>query len=250
MNNPPIIHHVCSLGNLCFSSTLIKRNNLKTESYPFDWILSNQKMILHCIKDRFRTFLNRDYYIPFKGEETARKCGHSYYHEKMFNHHDPRNGDDYNYFIRCIERFNKLLSVDNNKLFIVSYHNAVRDDYQKIRQEIKELNALLKKYCINYYIFVVMYMKCATGRQTIFSDGNITFCELQITSIANGSGFDDPVDENTIDRILKREYTFDIKPLDSIPCSSLQATRKRTRRVTLNRKPRQSNHFDETVRTI
>lgn len=32
------INYVCSLGRVCHSAQLLKRNKLKVESYPFDWI--------------------------------------------------------------------------------------------------------------------------------------------------------------------------------------------------------------------
>ena len=35
------INYTCSLGGLCHSSQILKRNNLKLCSYPFDWIYSN-----------------------------------------------------------------------------------------------------------------------------------------------------------------------------------------------------------------
>ena len=50
-----------SLGERCYTSSLLKRNKLKKESYPFDWIFSNLDMILHCIFDNFETFLNKNY---------------------------------------------------------------------------------------------------------------------------------------------------------------------------------------------
>ena len=32
------INYVCLLGTLCHSASILKRNNLKLCSYPFDWI--------------------------------------------------------------------------------------------------------------------------------------------------------------------------------------------------------------------
>jgi hypothetical protein len=44
------IKHVCSLGSLCHSSQILKRNNLKKCSYPFDWIFSNPLVIFQIFK--------------------------------------------------------------------------------------------------------------------------------------------------------------------------------------------------------
>lgn len=94
------INNFCSLGTLCHRSLLLKRNKLKKESYPFDWIFSNCNIINHCISNNFKIYLDKSYYIKINDF----KCGHSYYHENMFNHHNPLK-NDYNYFVRCVERF-------------------------------------------------------------------------------------------------------------------------------------------------
>lgn len=46
------IKYTCSLGSLCHSSQLLKRNKYKLCSYPFDWIFSN------CINDNDNTYLD------------------------------------------------------------------------------------------------------------------------------------------------------------------------------------------------
>ena len=46
------IRYACSLGR-CHSSQILKSNNLKKCSYPFDWIFSNSDIILHCLEDNF-----------------------------------------------------------------------------------------------------------------------------------------------------------------------------------------------------
>ncbi len=56
------INNVCSLGTLCHTATLLKRNNLKISSYPFDWIFSNINIIIDCIEDDFNSFLDKKYY--------------------------------------------------------------------------------------------------------------------------------------------------------------------------------------------
>ena len=100
------IYHVCSLGTLCHTSTLLKNNNLKKCSYPFDWIFSNYNIVIDCLKTDFKIFLDKSYYIDI----SHNKCGHSYYGNQMFNHRNPLiNINDYEYYNRCVDRFNKLL---------------------------------------------------------------------------------------------------------------------------------------------
>jgi hypothetical protein len=47
-----IINYTCSLGWLCHSSQILKRNNYKTCSYPFDWIFSGTNVIIDCLHRR------------------------------------------------------------------------------------------------------------------------------------------------------------------------------------------------------
>lgn len=57
------INYVCSLGKMCHSATLIKRNNFKFCSFPFDWVFSSPKVVISCLKDRFKSFLDKSNYI-------------------------------------------------------------------------------------------------------------------------------------------------------------------------------------------
>ena len=112
------IYYTCSLGTLCHSSQLLKRNNLKLCSYPFDWIFSNCDNIIHCIEDNFNIFLDKSYYNNI----SKSRCGHSKYNEKMFNHRNPLNNiNDYNYYVRCVDRFKELLQKQEHKLFIMTF---------------------------------------------------------------------------------------------------------------------------------
>ena len=100
------INYTCSLGSLCHSAQILKRNEYKLCSYPFDWIFLNYYNILDCIQDNFNIFLDKSYYINI----SESKCGHLKYHDCMFNHHNPLiNIDHYNYYKRCVDRFKILL---------------------------------------------------------------------------------------------------------------------------------------------
>ena len=43
------IDYTCSLGIICHSSKILKRNKYKLASHPFDWIFSSCNNIIHCI---------------------------------------------------------------------------------------------------------------------------------------------------------------------------------------------------------
>jgi hypothetical protein len=53
----------------------------------------------------------------------------------MFNHHNPLiNIDDYNYYVRCVNRFKKLLQKQEYKLFITTFANRNNIyDYETIK---------------------------------------------------------------------------------------------------------------------
>ena len=53
---------ILSLGYRCSSAGIIKSLGLKTESYPFDWLVSRLPIIEHCIQTDFLEFLNPDNY--------------------------------------------------------------------------------------------------------------------------------------------------------------------------------------------
>lgn len=57
------INYVCSFGNDCFTAELLKRNNLKNCSYPFDWVHSTFKIVVHCVSDNI---LNTTYSFKMK----------------------------------------------------------------------------------------------------------------------------------------------------------------------------------------
>ncbi len=90
-----LINYACSLGGLCHSAELLKRNKFKTCSYPFDWIFSNCDNITHCIENDFKVFLDKSCYTDSAYKWNDNQCGHTFYHPSMFNHHDPRKNDDY-----------------------------------------------------------------------------------------------------------------------------------------------------------
>ena len=53
----------------------------------------------------------------------------SYILKDMFNHHNPLNNEnDYNYYIRCVNRFRELLQNEELKLFIIIFVNMENVD--------------------------------------------------------------------------------------------------------------------------
>lgn len=53
---------IISLGYRCSSAGILKSLGIKTESYPFDWLVSRLPIIENCIQTDFREFMNPDNY--------------------------------------------------------------------------------------------------------------------------------------------------------------------------------------------
>jgi len=138
-----------SLGPNCQTSMSIQTIGYKTESYPFDWILTNVDVVLDCIENDFKDFLNKDFY--FKNE----LIGHKKYTDNMFVHRDPLFIDeDYSYIKRCVDRFLKLYQSDDVIYFVyTAYSNAIETD-----KLLKLLNVLCNKN-INSHLIVYNYVK-------------------------------------------------------------------------------------------
>lgn len=206
------INYTCSLGGLCQSSQILKRNNLKLCSYPFDWIISNCNNIIHCIEDNFNIFLDKSYY----NEIYSNICEHTYYYKKgcgvnMFNHHNPLvNMDHYNYFVRCINRFKDLLQKQEHKLFIMMFTNIENNENNE--NNIIDFNNKFSKYTTNYTLLVISHIPNKQENNHIFTyNDNIHFLELHTLSSSNGVEFSNHNDNIYLDNIIKSTYNFNLK---------------------------------------
>lgn len=207
------INYVCSLGGMCHSSQILKRNKLKLCSYPFDWIFSNCNNIIHCIEDDFKIFLDKNYYNSI-GPDI---CEHTYYYKKgcgtnMFNHFNPLiNENSYNYYVRCVDRFKLLLQYKEHKLFTMIFINMDNID-ENIKDNIIEFNNKFSKYTNNYTLLVILHLKHKqTNYHNFTYNNNIHFLELHTLSSSGGSKFDNENDNEYLDNILHEKYTFNIK---------------------------------------
>jgi hypothetical protein len=207
------INYTCSLGSLCHSSQILKRNKYKYCSYPFDWIFSSCDNIIHCIEDNFSIFLDKSYYINI----SQSTCGHSKYGNSMFNHRNPlKNIGDYNYYVRCVDRFKKLLQKDEHKLFIMTFVNGEHntDDYPNnyFSNNIINFNNTFSKHTKNYTLLVIIHCPNKKQNHHIFTyNDNIHFLELHTLSLSTGSEFVNKNDDIYLDNIMKSNYTFNLK---------------------------------------
>jgi hypothetical protein len=134
---------IFSLGFRCTSAAILKKLNLKNESYPFDWLVSRLSVIKQCIEDDFKEFVNMQnyehrhtntyemadsnkhfvcdeylminkYYQPLE----LMNAENSYKYYLAMNHHNICEPHGNDYYHRCIERFRCLLFSNEKKIYL------------------------------------------------------------------------------------------------------------------------------------
>jgi hypothetical protein len=206
------IKYVCSLGPFCHSSQILKQNKLKKCSYPFDWIFSHYNNIIHCIEDDFKIFLDKSYYISVSDTN----CGHSYYDIQMknqiFRHHNPLNNEnDYNYYVRCVNRFKLLLQYEQPKLFIMVFVNKSIVE-EELKNNIINFNNKFSKYTKNYTLLVIFHINNKQNNHHTFTHhDNIDFLELHTLSSSDGIKFTNNNDNDYLNNIINKTYNFNIE---------------------------------------
>lgn len=133
-----------SIGHRCTSASLIKELHMKFASYPFDWVVSKLDVILHCLSDNFKEYMQVTNYQGMNSEtfnlcdnEKIHICHENIvfneYYEQLFNnhnekgtygmmlaetHHDMRNEKDQGYFQRCVDRFKEMITIPRQKAYL------------------------------------------------------------------------------------------------------------------------------------
>ena len=177
------INYVIPLGSQCFSSFFLKKYNLKKTSYPFDWIFSSPVVIINILDDKFKKFLNKNYY-EIKDEKSKQNKHLIYLPELMiFNHRNPYKEEDHLYYKRCIDRFYNVLNKKEKKLFILT---SLKNEINNELENICILNHKLS-HLTNNYILIVIFQIC-TGVQSkeIYEYDNMII--IQITTISESDG--------------------------------------------------------------
>jgi Putative papain-like cysteine peptidase (DUF1796)/Domain of unknown function (DUF4214) len=149
----PKFDDIISLGDHCLTSYLLKIYGLKKWSSPFDWLFCSPAMISHCLEDNFKKFLDQSFYIAANQRDDDSVDGrtiHRFYAENygiryVFNHHDLTIPVQYDYMLRCVERFRVNAKSQSKKLYLLIY-----DDGAYSEKDILKVNAELQLFCSNY----------------------------------------------------------------------------------------------------
>ena len=191
--------HACSLGNYCFNAAFLKDIGVRESSMPFDWLFTTVISTAHIIMNDFKEFTNKEHYCDVADvvpSHNGRQAGHAKYHPNFFNHKNPRNEEDHQYYLRCIERFRNLLESKEKKLFMVSYKN---EDFNI--SDILKLNVELEKVTTNYHILVHSNTPFQKARKSIMTHyKNMSFYQFWSQHANGGLGYigEDQIEFNKV----------------------------------------------------
>lgn len=160
---------IFSIGENCFTAYILSGNNLRRESFPFDWVTplhsTNINIIknLEIIKNRFSNYFNKeDLKLVFKGDDS---------HDTYFNHntclyypHDFNCNVEFD--IDYIENFNKyskrinrlIKKLESNEKILMVYieHYRLENDFIDINTIINHIYDIRKLYNNNniYLLYI------------------------------------------------------------------------------------------------
>ena len=218
------IQHFCSFGSLCHPARMLQRIHVKNVSYPFDWMFTDENVIIDILNDDFTKFMDKSYYGDVANKFSERTCGHSLYHEDFFFHKNPRNEDDYLYYQRCVSRFKGMLREPGDKLFIMMYapgstkhptdvYKMFEDGSSKediivdLKRRGENLNNTLKKFTHNYKLLIVMNFG-NNDKQSFEMEhvGNVHYMTLNTLSESTGVTFKDNMDNLFFSGLMCEQY--------------------------------------------
>lgn len=132
------------------------------------------------------------------------------------------NEKHYEYYVRCVNRFQDLLKKSEHKLFIMMVTNienmvatSLKDTnkLQSMKDNMTEFNKTLSKYTTNYTLLVIFNLVNKEDNYHMFSDcecRNIHFLELHTKTKSDGIMFGDMNDNIYLRNIIIKKYKFDI----------------------------------------
>ena len=202
--------YACSLGNYCFSAALLNMIKARDRALPFDWLFTTPKATTEILKNDFQNFLDPKYYVDIHDVAPAhggRQAGHSLYHKNFFNHKNPREKVDYDYYVRCVDRFREFIKIEDKKLFICSYKNLENKMDDSLMSDIFELNKVLSEITQNYHLLChINYPNSKDLKHEITEMGNVTFFELYTKQDNHGLGYGNDEDNEIFFKIFNELF--------------------------------------------
>lgn len=242
------VKHVISLGCRCSQASVYRAFGQRRYACPFDWIFSSPKMVIHCLQDDFKQFLDRQLLYqngssfdaiglkPGSAPRERRLIGHKFYSTltsgvgrgTIFNHRDPlHNDEDYDYLVRCVERFRLALASEERKLFVIL--NLNRQLW--LEADLYQLFEELRRYTSNFHL---MLLDCSSKNlgaeagmpellQEIGDRERLVMYRVPCVGENTGSYFRNDVDADRVRSLLVEPFCFQLSP---DPLGDLDAPRQ------------------------
>lgn len=213
---------VVGLGSRCTVAQTLQDMELRSGSYPFDWIFSTPEIVVHCLEDDFELFLRKDQYEPIAIERRAVKqfnlCDHATFRDEfgqgaMFNHRDPTKSEDHAYLVRCVDRFRALMAAPDPTLFVL-----VTDGHQDPEAAYLRLSRVLEKACVGgaALLFVVVNNRASTGLlpwvREERQNGDHRLVAFDAVGTLGGTRFDRAVDQLAMEALIRSYRIEGIAP--------------------------------------
>ena len=142
-----------SIGLNCDVSIELRKRNIKTFTFPFDWNIKNYESIYLLLKDNFKHLFDKDklLYTEFTDQYNKKnKIVVNTYYDFIFVHDFLINEDNYDEvykkYNRRIERFNQILNDPNNNIFFVYDINLI-NELSPVFMDF--INNVYNKYSLN-----------------------------------------------------------------------------------------------------
>lgn len=230
------IRYAVPLGCRCCTASFLEKFQIRKFAGPFDWMFSCPRMVAHCLRDEFRSFLNpslyvlKDYRFDSIGPEgqllakprQRNLIGHQLYsdwmcgvgHGTLFNHRDPlHEEEDYKYMSRAVQRFQRILQSRDRKLFTILNF----DSELWAEQYILDLfHALLTKtsnfdlVAVNCWLNQGQVSSAAPLHMITYGDARLLQYHLSCFGNSTGKDFTDERDVYRIKTLLIDPYQFEI----------------------------------------
>lgn len=209
--------HYISIGQACPCAYALKVNELRSGSYPFDWIFTDTSVLKDCLSNDFKVFLDESQYYHNNKEycsDPLRRshCNHMTYGDKFFRHHCPKCFKEHHeYFKRCVTRFQNVINNKENKILFIwmnIFNNDMKCDTKNVIED--EILVDIMDYLHNHVsaswklLILECYQNC-DFRKSIIIESNEKYSWVQINckSYNTGVKYKDIIDNEMIKYSLK-----------------------------------------------
>ncbi len=201
------ISGIFSLGAHGYTSHLLRGMGPRVEAGPFDWLLSDPRMVADCLEDRLESLLDPAFYTHTAHPDGIGR-GHLHFSPKyqrkvIFSHHDPTRTDDLTDLQRAEGRLNKALDSDRRYLFVI-----ILDHDRGTRENIDRLHGALRKRNTKAELLAIIGSATALAGPTstwLRSASGLHVYHVETASpVANGPAHANPTDDHLIKTIIRQ----------------------------------------------